>query len=332
MQVEDLQQYAKALRYVWSLRLRDAEAAVRMYGKTLVRALPDDATSLLMALCTHYSPRSLGMEEGGPEDKSGLDAASPDQFIHCYVDHPDHLQRFLQYVVDEDTASAGGLRSSVVHETGADQISLDMLTGGSAAEPAAGANGGEARSSLSKTVWNTLLELYLRPREDDDEPVAPSAAPTPGGVTHRPRTRAWLPSFPLHTPSNPLTLDPSSTRPGREERERTALELLQNPRAAYDVNHALVLVQGAEFKPGQLYLYERLQMYHMVIQHYLDAGDMDAVVKTCRRHGTKDPNLWIQVLSVMATRCALAGHAGRCTRALCLTPPPPPPSFQPRLP
>lgn len=92
MQVEDLQQHAKALRYVWSLRLPDAEAAMRMYGKTLVRALPDDATSLLMALCTHYSPRSLGMEEAEPEDKSGLHAASPDQFIHCYVDHPDRLQ------------------------------------------------------------------------------------------------------------------------------------------------------------------------------------------------------------------------------------------------
>lgn len=236
------------------------------------------------------------------------------------------LQRFLQYVVDEDTASAGGLRSSVVHETGADLISLDMLTGGSAAEPAASANGSEARSSLSKTVWNTLLELYLRPREDDDEPVAPSAAPTPGGVTHRPRTRECL--LPLFPRSFTFSAHPARPRPapGREERERTALELLQNPRAAYDVNHALVLVQGAEFKPGQLYLYERLQMYHMVIQHHLDAGDMDAVVKTCRRHGTKDPNLWIQVLSVMATRCVKAAGRANPPPATRLTLPHPPPA------
>lgn len=44
----------------------------------------------------------------------------------------------------------------------------------------------------------------------------------------------------------------------KKQREKEILSLLDNPRAGYDADHALVLVQMLNFKPGQLYLYEKV--------------------------------------------------------------------------
>lgn len=43
-----------------------------------------------------------------------------------------------------------------------------------------------------------------------------------------------------------------------KQREGEILALLDNPRAGYDADHALVLVQMLNFRPGQLYLYEKV--------------------------------------------------------------------------
>lgn len=45
----------------------------------------------------------------------------------------------------------------------------------------------------------------------------------------------------------------------KKQREDEVMALLDNPRAGYDADHALVLVQMLNFKPGQLYLYEKVR-------------------------------------------------------------------------
>ena len=45
----------------------------------------------------------------------------------------------------------------------------------------------------------------------------------------------------------------------KKQRENEVMALLDNPRAGYDADHALVLVQMLNFKPGQLYLYEKVR-------------------------------------------------------------------------
>ena len=49
----------------------------------------------------------------------------------------------------------------------------------------------------------------------------------------------------------------------KKQREAEVMALLDNPRAGFDVDHALVLVQMLNFKPGQLYLYEKVRFYSM---------------------------------------------------------------------
>lgn len=47
----------------------------------------------------------------------------------------------------------------------------------------------------------------------------------------------------------------------KKQREEEVMALLDNPRAGYDADHALVLVQMLNFKPGQLYLYEKVRVF-----------------------------------------------------------------------
>lgn len=50
----------------------------------------------------------------------------------------------------------------------------------------------------------------------------------------------------------------------KKQREDEVMALLDNPRAGYDADHALVLVQMLNFKPGQLYLYEKVRALSVV--------------------------------------------------------------------
>ncbi|CAN0275685.1 unnamed protein product [Ascophyllum nodosum] len=83
----------------------------------------------------------------------------------------------------------------------------------------------------------------------------------------------------------------------KKQREAEVMALLDNPRAGFDVDHALVLVQMLNFKPGQLYLYEKLYMTDLVLEHYVDTGDTRNMMRVCRKEGKKNPDVWVRVLS-----------------------------------
>eukprot|EP00164_Ancoracysta_twista_P003478 GFYU01004640.1.p1 GENE.GFYU01004640.1~~GFYU01004640.1.p1 ORF type:complete len:938 (-),score=267.55 GFYU01004640.1:157-2970(-) len=107
-------------------------------------------------------------------------------------------------------------------------------------------------------ISNTLLELYLR---DDD-----------------------------------LANDPQKETKVRDRRDK-ALALLRNEHSNYDPDHALLLCQLHEFKPGLLCLYQKLKLYQHILELHMESRDPDAVLKICKRDGDKDPNLWVQALT-----------------------------------
>ena len=76
------------------------------------------------------------------------------------------------------------------------------------------------------------------------------------------------------------------------------------PRAEseYDVNQALVLVQMHNFCDGQLFLYRKLGMYHMLLQHYMEHDDFPNILETCQKFGDDDTNLWVQALTYFGAR------------------------------
>lgn len=110
------------------------------------------------------------------------------------------------------------------------------------------------------------------------------------------------------------TDDAARDETNAQREERIMDGILANEHADYDMDHALVLVQMHGFKAGQLFLYEQLEMYHMVIQHYMEeatghaeAGRIDeardarrTIISKCVEFGEQDPNLWVLVLTYLA--------------------------------
>ncbi|CAM9643977.1 unnamed protein product [Chrysoparadoxa australica] len=96
----------------------------------------------------------------------------------------------------------------------------------------------------------------------------------------------------------------------RKQRESQVMEVLNHPRALYDPDHALVLVQMMDFQQGQLFLFERLGMTSLMLEHYMATDDVSAMVDMCKREGSQAPQIWRSVLGWMVDRAG-AGATGQ---------------------
>ncbi|RHY25934.1 hypothetical protein DYB32_008003 [Aphanomyces invadans] len=82
--------------------------------------------------------------------------------------------------------------------------------------------------------------------------------------------------------------------------EAAVLALLDNPRVKYDEDHALILMQM--HGTGKRYLYQKLHMYHMLVQHHMEEGDNVAVLEQVKQHGESNPNLWLLALKYFSEK------------------------------
>jgi hypothetical protein len=94
----------------------------------------------------------------------------------------------------------------------------------------------------------------------------------------------------------------------RLRKERRALELMQRKNATYDLDHALILAQMHDFKDGILFLYEKAGLFQQILLYHMEHCDYTSVMTTCKRHGHKDPNLWVQALSFFSSRKECKEH------------------------
>eukprot|EP01133_Synstelium_polycarpum_P001183 gene1183-1361_t len=117
-------------------------------------------------------------------------------------------------------------------------------------------------------IYNTLLELYLR----DDKPTGNSS---------------------FHTKQ--------LKEETKSKQLEKAYEFLTSPKSKFDEDHALILAQVHNWKQGILYLYEKLKLYNEIIEYHMENNDYEGLIKSCKKYGDKDPNLWVQVLSYFST-------------------------------
>lgn len=92
----------------------------------------------------------------------------------------------------------------------------------------------------------------------------------------------------------------ATTETERAAAHKKVMATLISPRANYDREEALVLVQSYDSKEGQLYLYKEMHMYSLLLQHYLAMKDIDAVIALCESNDNQKENLWIELLMVIA--------------------------------
>ncbi|TMW62450.1 hypothetical protein Poli38472_005068 [Pythium oligandrum] len=86
------------------------------------------------------------------------------------------------------------------------------------------------------------------------------------------------------------------------EKEDAVMAILDNPRVRYDEDHALIHLQMHNMKKGKRYLYNKLHMYHMLVQFHIEENDDQSILDEVRKHGEKDPNLWSLALKYFAER------------------------------
>jgi len=125
-------------------------------------------------------------------------------------------------------------------------------------------------SSDNQIIWNTLLELYL------------------SGTTE------------AFKKNEDYTEDDSIIN--WEPLEEKIMSLLRNPKANYDIDHALVLCKSYNFEKGILYLSEKLNLYNTIIRKYFENENYDEILATCNKYGEIDPSLWALALSYFASR------------------------------
>lgn len=281
MQIEDMGNYLKGLEYIRRLSFVQADKNMKKYGKLLMHKSPELTTKFLVELCTDFKPAalteeapgklstgrgSLHEEEGARGEGSGPQSC-PQDFIHIFVDHPNELQSFLEHIIK--------------HNPSCDPI-----------------------------VYNTLLELYLRAHDLLGKPAQDKQELPPGVLTvsdmekhdakHNEATEEAV--EPTEEPVGPAGAREKQEELVRVKNHEAALALLQNPAAKYDDDHVLCLVQMFDFKPGMLFLYEKLKLYTEIVQHHMENNEYPAIMAACKKFGRIDPNLWVQVLSYFALK------------------------------
>lgn len=172
---------------------------------------------------------------------------SPRKFMPAFVDRPDCLTTFLESVFEKLWGHAqNNSTSSPISESTTISPAMSNKTGLMNEK-----NWSVQEQGERKTIWNTLLELYLM---DDMESL-----------------------------KEPITARERQKR--KREFRQKALTLLQDESVQYDTNQALVLCQLKQFDEGIVYLYEKTGMYTDILRFWMEKGNTDRVIEGVRRYG-----------------------------------------------
>ena len=209
----------------------------------------------------------------GQDDEESLlnGCCVPDNFIQCFADSPRRLKQFLEAML-------------------------------------------KYRAQCDTIVWNTTLELLLRKdllreelREKRGDPKNPKNAKNAKNEQieqNEKENENEKEKISDENDENGENENEMNENDAIDEKELEAIYrenimgLLRMPKAQYDVDQALVLVQMHNFEEGQLFLYERLQMHEMMLKLYINAGDVEHAIQLCKEHKTEDSSLWTQLLII----------------------------------
>ena len=206
----------------------------------------------------------------GQDDEESLlnGCCVPDNFIQCFADSPRRLKQFLEAML-------------------------------------------KYRAQCDTIVWNTTLELLLRKdllreelREKRGDPKNPKNAKNEQIEQNEKENENEKETISDEIDENGENENEMNENDAIDEKELEAIYrenimgLLRMPKAQYDVDQALVLVQMHNFEEGQLFLYERLQMHEMMLKLYINAGDVEHAIQLCKEHKTEDSSLWTQLLII----------------------------------
>lgn len=108
--VEDMKEYGKALEYIGQLDVNQAEENLKRYGSELMKHCPREMTDLLKRTCAEYcrvrggdqQQRTIQLDsiyDPDDDDESMPKRGDPENYLHLFVDAPEYLTEFLEYLI-----------------------------------------------------------------------------------------------------------------------------------------------------------------------------------------------------------------------------------------
>ena len=333
--VEETQEFDKVLALIRQMPLAEGRAALLRWGRPLLTHRPDATIELLVVLCQGLPskvpalqrPKPAAAKQAGeplsavgapPPSKNPFDAAAPaaplasapaaapaaaptsmlareekgeegeegatlEEYLSLFTAHRRSLVAFLEALLD--AMLAAGLPPPAL-------------------------------------VANTLLGLYLTSTEPVDPPALPPVFP-PGssmapatalpGSSMAPATALPGSSMAPATALPGSSMAPATALPGSsmapatalasalaplgiEARRQRASALIKRPGVLLDDDHALLLTFQYGWLDGRAQLYESLGRPHELLRHYILVAEDEKVLRTCRRHGESEPQMWLAAL------------------------------------
>ncbi|PWN52887.1 hypothetical protein IE53DRAFT_239997 [Violaceomyces palustris] len=245
---------------------------------------------------------SMGEPEQADEEKvEAYPKPPPRLFFAHFIQHPQQFTRFLETIalarygqeVDMDLHAPShdplslenGFKNDLNDEVETTRILMEL-----GIDTDIGSEDPDAADQ--KSIWNTLLELYLSSSRPDSANVLDGAR--------------------------------------RQAQREKALHLLeQHDKLPYDITHALVLCSTEKFTEGLILLYERMGMYEDILRHWMDlsierkyeSGNREVdhrneegdpgckVMAALRKYGHMRPHLYPMVLRYLVSEGSiLTGH------------------------
>jgi hypothetical protein len=268
-------------------------ALLRLHGRALARNRAVVLSALLVKLCTgDYAAllpanhpavakaakhdHSHSARGGSKETPKGSKAVTANDILKSFT----HLLPADVVIPTERLPIA-----EVMYLFTADQASLlSLLEGFVEASPG---------RVLPAKVSTTLMEVYLQRYGQLSlqlhvlqEQQLQASSPTARGSA---------------TQSPPPSAQRSDQQKGVENAlqvvEAQVMGLLDGAHAQYDPAHALLLCHSFGFERGQRFLLEKQQSTELLMRMLIQGNDSKEVFKVLRREGSKDPDLYIQVLT-----------------------------------
>lgn len=309
IQLDNLHDPNKALRFIQSLPVDVAEGIFLDHGKQLIALEPEASTDLLTKLCTKWvsgsrrlaNDASSKVNRGAGAAASASGQAKPSdrsyayEYVHVFVDAPYYMLRFLESVANYYKTENGVATYKILDEDF--RVPTSEL------------------AIKQRVVYHTLIELYLT------KDLKRSIKPADG------RTGADDHVDPNANPSalaNSSVKTPQSTTSYQAQLD-LAYSILENYNGRYDPYHVLALVQQHDFERGILFMLNVLQLGEEIVAHYaklFERRDLSVeqrtaaklkLIETCRGSSAQagTPNttaksatetersMWVSLLSIL---------------------------------
>uniref|UniRef100_T1KIE5 RING-type domain-containing protein n=2 Tax=Tetranychus urticae TaxID=32264 RepID=T1KIE5_TETUR len=72
------------------------------------------------------------------------------------------------------------------------------------------------------------------------------------------------------------------------------MSLLLDHMGKYSFEQAMISCRMNHFIDGLLFLYEQMQLYDLILDHYVEIGDVNKILETCEKFSDQDERLWIR--------------------------------------